>query len=79
MMQIFKNRVLTILLIALIILALPIMYASSCGTSVVLFAAALLIIAKSAGAAAKKQDGSGLWMDAEWHSTKETEHDITHR
>ena len=78
-MQILKNRVLTILLVMLILSALPIMYASSYGTSVVLFVAALLIIAKSAGAAAKKQDSSGLWMDAEWHSTKETENNFTHR
>ena len=43
-MQILKNRGLTILMVVLIILALPIMYASSCGTSVVLFVAALLIL-----------------------------------
>ena len=78
-MQILKNQVLTVLLVMLIILALPIMYASSCGTSVVLFVAALLIIAKSARTAAKKQDGSGLWKDAEWHSAKETENNLTHR
>lgn len=77
-MQILKNRGLTILLVALIISALPIMYASSCGTSVVLFVAALLIIAKSADMAAKKQDGSGLWLDAEWHSCEKKESTHTH-
>lgn len=78
-MQLLNNRGLTILLIALIISSLPIMYASSCGTSAVLFVAALLIIAKSANAAAKKQDGSGMWLDAEWYSCEETENNHTHK
>ena len=70
-MQILKNRVLTVLLVALLLSTLPIMYASSSGMSVVLFVAALLIIAKSANAAAKIQGDAGLWVDAEWNSCEE--------
>lgn len=70
-MQILKNRVLTVLVVALLLSTLPIMYASFQGTSAVLFVAALLIIAKSANSAAKKQGDMGLWVDAEWNFCEE--------
>lgn len=71
-MQILKNQPLTILLIAFIISALPIIVSSDY-TSVALFFVALLITVRCGNAAAKNQDDTCLWMDAEWHSCEKNE------
>lgn len=77
-MQILKNRTLTILLVALIVSALTGMHAGSDAASLVLFAAALIVILRCATAAAKKQDETGMWVDAEWRSEEEPNSKHTH-
>ena len=77
-MQILKNRTLTILLIALIVSALPIMYTLSDCASLVLFVIALTIILSCANSTAKKQGETSMWVDAEWHSSEENNPKHTH-
>jgi len=76
-MPILKNRTLTILLIALMIAALPIIVASDY-TSAALFFVALLITVRRANTTAKNQDDTCLWMDAAWYSCEKNEPEHTH-
>lgn len=70
-MHILNNRILIVLLASLIVSALLILDISSLDLSALLFAAALLIIAKTANSAAKKQEDTALWIDAQWRSQTE--------
>ena len=60
-----------ILVIVLIVSALPILLTMPRRLPAVLFVLALLIITAAANSAAKKQNDSNLWMDAEWHCCEE--------
>lgn len=67
-MQIFKNRSLVILVLVLIVLALPIVLRPSQELPAVLFVIALLITVRAANSAARNQEDTALWIDAQWQS-----------